>query len=735
MGTEMNPLHYIPVANVLMAILLMALVIWKNPKSTITGAFGLGTLCIAVVELGHFMSLLVSQGNQVVFWFKIALAGACFVPVTWSLFSLLLFQPDPKAILRKQREYLFFLLVVGVGFLAFLPSDHLVSLVSETDNPSLGALRFGIVGRWFLIYLLLAVVVMLLVLENTYRNAGQERGGHVLLGFMGSLFYAIFLISQGLLYSRIPSAVFLGGSLVVFLAGLLIAYDIFRCRLFQVEIYLGREAIYSLAILLLVGAYLILVGLVGKLVGSIGGNLSLFFTIIASFFVLALFLALLVSESLKKRLRAFIDRNFYRGQYDYREQWLRFSEEMACLLNLEEFLPRFLQMIREVLNVHSACVLLPDASREAFVLVEAQGLSNEELGIPEKSEFLDWLFVLGQPVTLSDDRFKESPAPEVLSQQDRFRNIGLAVLVPLISKRKLLGLLGLGPRNSGIFYSSADLELLEAIGNHLSVAIMNAKLSDELVLSKELEFIHKISSFVIHDLKNAVSTLSMMLQNSTANIDKAEFRENMITTIAGTVEKMKGLMGKITTMPTDIRPDLQPHDLNSIVRAVVSKIKVDELTHIRYVENLNPIPLTSVDREYMEQVLTNLIVNAVEAMSQGGTLWISTRLMENGSIWTTGEGDLQAASQFVEIEVADSGPGMSDEFIKRRLFKPFQTTKRKGLGIGLYQCKEAVEAHKGHIEVRSKEGEGTIFLIRLPVVYSGSHRKILVRGGDENRER
>jgi len=731
----MSTIHFFPMANVLMAVFLVALVIWKNPKSLISGAFGLGALCVAIVELGHFMSLLASQGSRVLFWFKFALAGACFLPLTWSLFSVLLLQPDPKGILRKRRGYLLFLLVVGVCFLAFVPSGHLVCSLSETEISSLGAVRLGITGRWFLIYLLSTVMVMLLVLENTYRNARQGTARHALLGLMGSLFYTIFVISQGLLFSRIPSAVFLGGSVVVFLAGLLMAYDIFRHRLFQVEIHVGREVIYSLAILILVGAYLILVGLVGKFVGSVGGNLSLFFTIMASFFMIALFLAILVSGSLKKRLRAFIDRNFYKGQYDYREQWLRFSEEMSCLLDLEELLPRFLQMMRETLEVRRACILLPDCSREAFLLAEAQGLSTEELRIPEKSEFLEWLFVLGKPFTLVDDRFKESLALEVLSQRDRFRSLGLAVLVPLISKRKLMGLLALGPKDASASYSSVDLELLEAMANHLSVAILNAKLSQELVLSKELEFIHKLSSFVIHDLKNAVSTLSMILQNAVANIEKPEFRESMITTIAGTVEKMKDLMGKITTMPTDFRLDLQPHDLNSIVRAVVAKTKVDELVDIRYVENLNPIPLTWIDREYVEQVLTNLIVNAVEAMDQAGTLRISTRLMENGSKPAAGDGGLRAASQFVEIEVADTGLGMSDEFITHRLFKPFQTTKGKGLGIGLYQCKEAVEAHNGRIEVRSKEGEGTIFLIRLPVVHSASHREILLVGGNENRYR
>jgi putative PEP-CTERM system histidine kinase len=391
---------------------------------------------------------------------------------------------------------------------------------------------------------------------------------------------------------------------------------------------------------------------------------------------------------------------------------------MSSLLSLQEFLPRFLHMVMETLDVHKAGILLPGGSQRDFLQAEAEDLPDEEFCIPGKSEFLDWLFVLGKPVLLEDSRFNENIAQQVLFQRNRLQNLGLVALVPLITKRKLVGLLVLGSAASGDSFSSVDMELLETIGNHLSMAILNAKLSEELVLSKELEFIHKISSFVVHDLKNLISTLSMMLQNAADNMDKPEFRENMLVTISGTVEKIKGLMNKITTMPTDFQLDFQPQGLNSIIKEIVSKIKIDQMAHIQYVEDLRPLPDTSVDREYVERILMNLVVNALEAMHQEGTLRISTRLVEDGTELAADEKSAGRASKLVEIEVADSGAGMSKEFIKHKLFKPFQTTKEKGLGIGLYQCKEAVEAHGGSIEVKSREGEGTVFMVRLPIVHS-----------------
>lgn len=290
------------------------------------------------------------------------------------------------------------------------------------------------------------------------------------------------------------------------------------------------------------------------------------------------------------------------------------------------------------------------------------------------------------------------------------------MLVPLVTKRKLVGLLALGPARSGESYSPVDLELLEAVGNHLSMAVLNATLSQELVINRELEFMHKVSSFVVHDLKNSVSTLSMLLENAAGNMEDPEFRQSMIRTIAGTVERMNGLMTRIRTMPKDLELNRRAEDINRIVQEVVSKTKIDQLERIEYQEDLHDIPLTSVDRTYLEKVLTNLMINAVEAMPTGGRMKVTTRIAQNGA--GPESGDEIPAGRWVQIEVADNGPGMTREFIKQRLFRPFQTTKEKGLGIGLYQCREAVEAHGGRIEVTSDEREGTVFTVRLPVVHT-----------------
>ncbi len=112
------------------------------------------------------------------------------------------------------------------------------------------------------------------------------------------------------------------------------------------------------------------------------------------------------------------------------------------------------------------------------------------------------------------------------------------------------------------------------------------------------------------------------------------------------------------------------------------------------------LPSVLVDGEQMEKVLGNLLLNAFEALEDGGLIKIKT----------------EANEEKVILSVSDNGHGMSPEFVERSLFKPFRSTKKKGLGIGLYQCKTIIEAYGGKIEVESEEGKGTTFRMLLPAV-------------------
>jgi putative PEP-CTERM system histidine kinase len=213
----------------------------------------------------------------------------------------------------------------------------------------------------------------------------------------------------------------------------------------------------------------------------------------------------------------------------------------------------------------------------------------------------------------------------------------------------------------------------------------------------------RVSSFVLHDLKNMTSTLSLMLDNANEYIDDPEFQQDMIGTLKSTVNKMKSLMDRLKEIPDKQQISAVHSDLAVLAEDVLRELpKLNGA--VRITKELKKAP-AMVDTEEIKKVLLNILLNAIEATApSGGDIFIETGTEEGFSF----------------IRVSDTGSGMTEEFMKEHLFKPFRTTKKKGLGIGLYQCKQIVEAHKGTIKVKSAHNSGTEVTILIPAVSTPS---------------
>jgi hypothetical protein len=191
--------------------------------------------------------------------------------------------------------------------------------------------------------------------------------------------------------------------------------------------------------------------------------------------------------------------------------------------------------------------------------------------------------------------------------------------------------------------------------------------------------------------------LSLVVQNIPANYDNPEFRKDAFRVMSESVGKINAMCGNLSLITKKL--DLKPVeiDLNDWVNSTLTGFEGSIQSSI--VKAFHPLPKCSIDPDQFQKVLVNLVLNANEAMNNQGKIYVTTA-QNNG--WVT-------------LSVADEGCGMSREFIERSLFKPFQTTKSHGLGIGLFHCKNIVEAHQGRIEVESEAGKGSLFRILLPV--------------------
>jgi signal transduction histidine kinase len=191
--------------------------------------------------------------------------------------------------------------------------------------------------------------------------------------------------------------------------------------------------------------------------------------------------------------------------------------------------------------------------------------------------------------------------------------------------------------------------------------------------------------------------LSLMLQNLPVHFANPAFREDSLRSIAKTVARINDLISRLSLLREGLKIAPQNADLNDLVTNCLSGLR--NLPGVELTEALEPLPTMRIDSDQIQKVLTNLVLNARDALANGGQIRVATK-RSNG--WAV-------------LQVSDNGCGISPEFLGQSLFRPFQTTKKKGIGIGMYQSKMIVEAHAGRIEVESEIGKGTTFRVLLPI--------------------
>jgi putative PEP-CTERM system histidine kinase len=273
------------------------------------------------------------------------------------------------------------------------------------------------------------------------------------------------------------------------------------------------------------------------------------------------------------------------------------------------------------------------------------------------------------------------------------------LVVPLTLADNWVGLLTLGKIQTGEGYDEIeDYNLLKSVGAHASSAINNARLFEEQMRTKELEAFHRLSSFVMHDMKNATTMLSMLAQNAEKHLCNPEFQKDALQTISEAVGRMKKMIDSLSVLPDQLKLQLKECDLNGLINETVNELGANGPARVKIERQLGLLSPVKADAEEIQKVLRNLVLNACEALDSEGHVKVSSRANDN----------------HVVFSVSDNGRGMSKEFMERSLFKPFKSTKKNGLGIGLYQCKTIVEAHGGRIDVQSEEGVGTTFSVYLP---------------------
>ncbi|MGB5139337.1 MAG: ATP-binding protein, partial [Candidatus Zixiibacteriota bacterium] len=546
-------------------------------------------------------------------------------------------------------------------------------------------------GRIYITLIIVANAFGLLQLESTFRaSQGRLRRSLVLPLLATALFLAVNITSgmMGMLIARVE---FLG----IQLSALLMIISLITVARFVVYqerqgqgVVVSREAVYSSVALVLVGGYFILIGVVVKALVSLGGSPQIFLSVLAAFILIVLFVALAMSGSIRRRWRGMVDRSLYSGKADLLAEITGFAEDVTASTDRREMFAAIAHILENRCRMRDVAIFL-----KGNLLGEAHRRYPDTVLEPQHiPELEQWLFRGGQ--TRSADEFRELNL--VLSDSERtfLDSIAGCEIIPLIARKGFVGLVTC--RSDGPVSEEARF-LIDSISHQLALSLLSARQSEILLETRELANFTKISSFVIHDVKNLISMLSMIIQNAERKFDDPRFQQMTTDTLKGAQERMQRLISRLSSPGKQLDFALSNCDLNEILLTLADEMKLPAQHKVEVQIDIGSLPPVKGNAEKLRSVLSNLIINAIEAMPNGGQLRFSSSV------------DDATCSLFVQ----DSGVGMTSEFIRDRLFRPFQTSKQSGLGIGLFQSRELVEQMGGALSVQSTVGEGSSFILKL----------------------
>ena len=681
--------------------LALVSVLVKKP-SLARWCFFAGMFLLGIDSLLTGLSLHAVQLSQVLRGLTLGLIVKSFVPAAWLGFSLTYSRGDYRESLARWRIPLAIVALLPIGLsLGF--HSQLLELVPAGPESEGMQLRFGAMAKALNVILVVALVWILMNLEQTFRSAVgtmRWRIKFVVLGLVVVFGARLYARSQALLFSTydirwsgVESSALLIGC--VFLA---VAYV--RTGFAEIDVYPSRAVLASSLTVFLVGGYLFVFGVLANIVRRFDGVESFQLAAFIVLLGLAGLAVLLLSDRLRQRIHGFIGRHFARAQHDSVRIWTAFSRRLANVKDQAGLCAASTRLVSETFEVLSVSIWLLDEQKEQFILGASTAPETGEVtrGNPPaaaSSAVAGGLRVRSSPFNLEG---MDEPWAQELRQLNptTFPKGGNRWCVPLRAGEQSLGALVLADRVNGASYTAEQLQLLQCIADQVTSVLLNLRLANEVARSREMDAFRTMSAFFVHDLKNAAASLNLMLKNLPVHFDAPAFREDALHGIANTARRIDTMIARLSALRQ--RPAFHPleADLNELVDEVLDKL--DGMPHVELTKELQPLPRMLADREQIQSVVTNLVLNARDALGSGGRIDVRTEHL--------------GAS--VVLTVTDSGCGMSAAFLKDSLFRPFQSTKKGGLGIGMFQSRMIIEAHGGSIRVESEAGKGSTFRVSLP---------------------
>lgn len=480
----------------------------------------------------------------------------------------------------------------------------------------------------------------------------------------------------------------------------------------------SRKVAFQSISLLVIGGYFAAMFVINEWLAVAGGDfakLMQFGFLITASIAAAL---LLPSRRLRGWIKVMLVKHLFLHRYDYRAEWLRFTRTMGLAdgraAPLEQ---RAIQALADIADSPAGLLLAPDDHGGMVLAAQWNWPSAEVPARAMPAGAVAYFERSGRIVDLDDLRAGRAEAGEAEVVPDWLREESRAwALIPLIHFDRLIGLVVLVRTTPARRFDWEDFDLMRIAGRQLASYLAEHAVQAALAEAGRFDDFHRRIAFVMHDIKNLTSQLSLLARNAELHADNPDFRADMLVTLRNSADKLNTLLARLSRYVSGGGAErLAEVDASEVVRQVVNQFREQHPVSIGECQNL----IVTANRESLEQVLVHLVQNAIDASPDGSPVFLGLF------------GDGLHAS----IDVVDSGCGMSPEFVRSRLFKPFVSSKQGGFGIGAFEARELVKAMRGRLEVESREGLGTRFSVRLPLADAQDFLNSLEKSGDKARQK
>lgn len=548
--------------------------------------------------------------------------------------------------------------------------------------------------------MLLALMVLIL-LEQIYRNAAMQARWslrYLVLGIGSVYAFDLFMYAEANMLRTLAADTWQARGFVNALLLPLVLISARRNPEWQLDVFVSRQVTFYTGAIIGVGAYALLMALGGYLALKLGGRWGI--ALQTTFLAVAavLLLALVFSSSIRRSARVFFSKHFYRNKYDYRVEWLRFVKTLSVAAP-EGFGPTVVRAVAQIFSSPGGALYVSSSNDRHLIPHAAWPMSLESLHGAQRVElgdaFSQYLLKSRWVIDLLEyreypDHYDNVVLPTWLTDSSHFR-----LVAPLILNDQLVGMLALQEPPRPFTLSYEDRDLLKTVCQHIATHVAQYFADQRLAESRQFEAHGKLAAFMMHDLKNSVAQLQLLIENSALHKHNPAFLEDAISTTGNVVERINRLIQQLGgKSETGRRSSVA---LGPLLRDVVSRLggrqPAPQLDRCESDCSVNGDP------SRLAAIIEHAIRNAQDATPQTGS--VTVRLSCHGGI--------------ARIAIADTGPGMSAQFVRERLFRPFDSTKgAKGMGIGAYQIREYAKELGGDVEVITEPGKGTTLCIILP---------------------